>query len=78
MAMLEWLHAEWTDRDRRMNTWYSNRGAVEAWERYAPRCATWKMIVAAFQAMNAAGVELNDSMEAIVGGREAEFEKLED
>lgn len=70
MEMVQRLRAEMMDRDRRMKARGRDRGAVEGWGRFATRCAT--RIGTAFQAMNAAAAELDESMEVIFGGGEVQ------
>lgn len=70
VGMVVRLRGEMTDRDRRMQEWYRDRGAIEVWAQCAAWCVTWSMIGAAMNAMNAAVAELDEAMGTIVGGWE--------
>lgn len=71
MAMMQRLRAEMTDMACRMYAWYRDCSTVEAWEWFVARCETRTMINVAFQTMILVVVEPDQSMRAIVWGREA-------
>lgn len=62
------LPRDMADRDRQMQTLYRDRGAVKP-HRFAARCARQPMIGLAMNT-NAAAVELDEAMGAIVRVRE--------